>query len=248
MTERVTPRARRMAPEARKEQLLDSAVAYILERGLSDFSLEKVAQQAGVSLPLVYKYFPKREDILKAVLEREYRYLGANKVATLADEPVAAMIHRSNRHGFAYLYERGPIIRILASDRAVAELVRDRGRAERTAVGEGFIDRLVQTYGVPREVAQVCTILTVNAPILSGRALKKVGIGAYEAAELWSEFAIGGWQALQRRYAAAGAAPPKADAAAPPPTPPAPATRKARDAAPARAATRPARKAATARR
>ena len=81
-----TTRARRMAPEERREQLLDSAVAYIMERGLSDFSLEKIAQRAGVSTPLIYKYFPKREDILRAVLEREYRYLGAHKLSALPQD------------------------------------------------------------------------------------------------------------------------------------------------------------------
>ncbi|HEY0821519.1 MAG TPA: TetR/AcrR family transcriptional regulator [Rhizobacter sp.] len=197
------PRARRMAPEERREQLLDSAVGYILERGLSDFSLDKVAARAGVSVPLIYKYFPKREDILKAVLEREYQYLGARKLSALPqDGPLEPLIRKSNQHGFEYLYERGPIIRLLASDRAVSELVRRRGKDERAAITDHFIDRIVETYGVPREVAQVCSILVVNAPILSGRALKRVGVSAQEAADLWTDFALGGWAALQKRFKA----------------------------------------------
>jgi AcrR family transcriptional regulator len=203
----VTTRARRLAPEERREQLLDSAVGYILERGLSDFALDKVAARAGVSVPLIYKYFPKREDILKAVLEREYQYLGASKLAALPqDMPLEPMIRNSNKHGFEYLYERGPIIRLLASDRAVFDSVRRRGRDERSAINDHFIDRLVETYGVPREVALVCSILTVNAPILSGRALKKVGVSAEDAADIWTDFALGGWVALQKRFAGAGAA------------------------------------------
>ncbi|WP_236674875.1 TetR/AcrR family transcriptional regulator [Piscinibacter sp. HJYY11] len=190
-----------MAPEERREQLLDSAVAYVLDRGLSDFSLEKVAALAGVSVPLIYKYFPKREDILKAVLEREYQYLGARKLAALpADAPLEPLIRNSQKHGFEYLYERGPIIRLLASDRAVSDLVRRRGKDERAAITEHFIDRIVETYGVPRQVAQVCSILVVNAPILSGRALKRVGVTAEEAADLWTDFALGGWLALQKRF------------------------------------------------
>jgi AcrR family transcriptional regulator len=190
-----------MAPEERREQLLDSAVVYILERGLSDFSLDKVAARAGVSVPLIYKYFPKREDILKAVLEREYQYLGARKLSAVPqDGPLEPLIRKSNQHGFEYLYERGPIIRLLASDRAVFDLVRRRGKDERAAITDHFIDRIVETYGVPREVAQVCSILVVNAPILSGRALKRVGVSAEDAADLWTDFALGGWAALQKRF------------------------------------------------
>jgi AcrR family transcriptional regulator len=193
-----------MAPEERREQLLDSAVAYVLERGLSDFSLEKVAAIAGVSVPLIYKYFPKREDILKAVLEREYQYLGARKLSAISpDTPLEPLIRNSQKHGFEYLYERGPIIRLLAADRAVFDLVRRRGKDERAAITEHFIDRIVETYGVPRQVALVCSILVVNAPILSGRALKRAGVTAEEAANIWTDFALGGWEGLQKRFEAA---------------------------------------------
>lgn len=206
-----TTRARRMAPEERREQLLDSAVRYILERGPSDLSLEKVAQLAGVSTPLIYKYFPKREDLLREVLEREYRYLGARKLSALpGDTPLEPLIRSSNKHGFEYLFERGPIIRLLASDRAVFDQVRRRGRDERSAITDHFIDRIVETYGVPRQVALVCSILVVNAPILSGRALKKVGVGAAEAADIWTDFALGGWLALQKRFEAERAKSPAA--------------------------------------
>lgn len=209
------PRARRMAPEERKEQLLDSAVAHILERGLSDFSLEKVAARGGVSVPLIYKYFPKREDILKAVLEREYQYLGARKLAALpADVPLEPLIRNSQKHGFEYLYERGPIIRLLASDRAVFDLVRRRGKDERAAITEHFIDRIVETYGIPRQVALVCSILVVNAPILSGRALKRAGVSAEEAANIWTDFALGGWAGLQKRFEAKAERAPAAKTAA----------------------------------
>lgn len=216
-----------MAPEERKEQLLDCAAAYILERGLSDFSLEKVAARAGVSIPLVYKYFPKCADLMCAVLEREYRLLGARKLPPMpGDTPLEPIIRRSMRHGFEYLYERGPIIRILSADRAVADLVRNRARTERSVVNEQFIERLVRDYDVPEPVAMVCSILVLNAPIHSGRALKKVGVSAQDAADIWTDFVLGGWAAVQARHghqakaeqartAAAAAATPAAAAATP---------------------------------
>lgn len=194
-----------MSPEARREQILDSAVAYIVERGLSTFTLENVAQQAGVSKPLVYKYFTRREDMLRAVLEREYVYLGRHKLDVLPDEvPMEPLIHASNRNAINYLYERGPIIRLLAGDRSVAELVHQRERNERTAVTEHFIKRLMKTYGLPQDVAFICTVMTVNAPILSSRALKRAGISAERASQVWSDFVVGGWQALHAQQQHAG--------------------------------------------
>ncbi len=222
-----TPRARRMSPQARREQILDSAVTYLVEQGLSTFTLENVAQQAGVSKPLVYKYFTRREDLLKAVLEREYSYLGRHKLDVLPDEvPMEPLIRASNRNAFNYLYERGPIIRLLAGDRSVAQLVHQRERDERSAITGHFIKRLMKTYGLPEDVAFVCTVMTVNAPILSARALKRAGISAERAAQIWSDFAMGGWQALRQAHEAGGPKTGPDPAPAPPPSPPAPRKRR----------------------
>lgn len=191
-----------MSPEARREQILDSAVTYIVERGLSNFTLENVAARAGVSKPLVYKYFARREDLLKAMLEREYRYLGSRKLDVLPEEvPLEPLIRASNKNAFTYLYDRGPIMRLLASDRGVAELLHQRQRDERNAITQHFIKRLMKTYGVPAEVAFICSVMTVNAPILSARALKRAGITPERAAEVWSDFAVGGWQTLAALHA-----------------------------------------------
>jgi hypothetical protein len=134
-------------------------------------------------------------------------YLGAHKLDVLPDEaPLEPLIRASNRNAFNYLYERGPVIRLLASDRSVAELVHQRERNERSAITEHFIKRLMKTYGVPKDVAFICTVMTVNAPILSSRALKRAGISAERAAQVWSDFAMGGWHALQAQQAQAPAA------------------------------------------
>ena len=52
-------------------QLLDSAKRLILAKGLSSFTMESLAREAGVSHPLIYKYFDTRLSLLHALLERE---------------------------------------------------------------------------------------------------------------------------------------------------------------------------------
>jgi AcrR family transcriptional regulator len=197
-------RAQRMSPDRRREQILDSAVEFIIARGLSNCTLESVAAQASISKPLIYKYFPRRDDMLKALVEREYGYLrgrGLNVVPR--DVPFDDLVQRANLRSMEYLYERGPIMRLLASDRSVAGLVQRQDRDERGGITDYFVKRLMQVYGVPREVASICAIMTVNAPILSARALKRSGISARRAAEIWSEFIIGGNRALQAKFSEA---------------------------------------------
>ena len=90
-------RAQRMSPDKRREQIMDSAVALIVSRGLSSCTLEVVAVEARISKPLIYKYFPKLADLFKALVEREYRFL---RRRGLDDLPKNAaydeVIHRSN--------------------------------------------------------------------------------------------------------------------------------------------------------
>jgi len=194
-------RAKRMSPEKRREQILDSAVALIVERGLSSCTLEAVATQARISKPLIYKYFLRLEDLLKELVEREYVYLRGRGLDVLPrNVAYEEIIHRSNLRALEYLYERGPIMRMLASDRSVAGLVNRKERDERTSIMDYFTKRCMQVYGFPKDVATVCAIMTVNAPILSARALRRRGISAQRAAEIWSEFTIGGNHAVQAKF------------------------------------------------
>ena len=197
----VKRRAQRMAPDKRREQILDSAVALIIDRGLSSCTLEAVSVQARISKPLIYKYFLRLEDLFKALVEREYRYLRGRGLNVLPlDVPFEEIIRRSNLRAMEYLYERGPIMRLLASDRSIAGLVKRQDHDERSIIIDYFTRRCREVYGFPEDVAAVCSIMSVNAPILSARALRRSGISAQRAAEIWSEFTIGGNNALQARF------------------------------------------------
>jgi AcrR family transcriptional regulator len=197
----VKKRAQRMSPDERREQIMDSAVALIVSRGLSSCTLEVVAAEARISKPLIYKYFPKLANLFKSLVEREYRYLRGRGLDVLPrNAAFEEVIHRSNLRTMEYLYERGPIMRMLANDRSIAGLAKRQDRDERGVIIEYFTKRLMKEYGFPRDVARICSIMTVNAPILSVRALRNSGIAAHRAAEIWSELIIGGNNALQAKY------------------------------------------------
>jgi AcrR family transcriptional regulator len=199
-----------MSPDKRREQIMDSAVSLILSRGLSSCTLELVAVEARISKPLIYKYFPKLADLFKALVEREYRILRGRGLNDLPrNAAYEEVIHRSNLRSMEYLYERGPIMRLLASDRSIAGLAKRQDRDERGVMIDYFTKRCMNVYGLPTDVARVCAIMTVNAPILSVRALRDSGIAAHRAAEIWSDFIVGGNNALQAKYGKRKAAKPR---------------------------------------
>ncbi|MGW7263536.1 TetR/AcrR family transcriptional regulator [Streptomyces sp. NPDC054842] len=53
-----TPAYRRLSVEERRSQLLDAALSLFAHRAPEEVSLDDVAEAAGVSRPLVYRYFP----------------------------------------------------------------------------------------------------------------------------------------------------------------------------------------------
>ena len=68
-TEAKTPR--RMAPEQRRAQLVQAALASAAEHGYAGLSLDDVGERAGVTRNLLYHYFPRgRLDLYLAALER----------------------------------------------------------------------------------------------------------------------------------------------------------------------------------
>lgn len=60
---------KRMVPEERRAQLLEVASALLSERGVEAVRIPEVAEAAGVTRPVVYRFFPSRQAIFIALLE-----------------------------------------------------------------------------------------------------------------------------------------------------------------------------------
>ena len=70
MTAEPTPA--RMPPEARREQILQSAIRLFEERPHTSVSTAEIAAAAGVARPLIHHYFGTRRDLYIEVLRRLY--------------------------------------------------------------------------------------------------------------------------------------------------------------------------------
>lgn len=63
--------APRVPPQERRTQLLDAALHLVVARGHAATTMDAVAEQAGVTKPVVYGVFGNRAELLAALLERE---------------------------------------------------------------------------------------------------------------------------------------------------------------------------------
>jgi AcrR family transcriptional regulator len=66
-------RTPRLAPELRREQLLDAALDVLTEGGFDAVTVEAVARRAGVTRPVVYDMFGDLAGLMVALIDREER-------------------------------------------------------------------------------------------------------------------------------------------------------------------------------
>lgn len=79
--------APRMAPNQRREQLIDAALRVIVQQGYEGVSIEAIARTAGVTRPVIYDHFPNLGSLLQALIEREEHYALDQLAVVVPDTP-----------------------------------------------------------------------------------------------------------------------------------------------------------------
>ncbi len=73
----------RLEPQARRRQILDAAIAYFAEAGFG-VQTRELTRRIGVSQPLLYRYFPSKQDLIEAVFNEVF-------LSRLSDDWVAGL-------------------------------------------------------------------------------------------------------------------------------------------------------------
>ncbi|MEQ6021101.1 TetR/AcrR family transcriptional regulator [Streptomyces salinarius] len=164
-----TPAYRRLSVEERRIQLLDAALALFAHRPPEEVSLDDVAEQAGVSRPLVYRYFPGgKQQLYEAALGS-----AADELRLCFDEPrVGPLLARLSRALDRYLAF------VDEHDTGFSALLRG-GSVVETSHTSGIVD------GVRRAAADhIMSHLDVAEPGPRLRMTVRMWITAVEAASL----------------------------------------------------------------
>ncbi|MFF3344050.1 TetR/AcrR family transcriptional regulator [Streptomyces sp. NPDC002779] len=164
-----TPAYRRLSVEERRSQLLAAALSLFAHRAPEEVSLDDVAEAAGVSRPLVYRYFPGgKQQLYEAALRS-----AAEELEQCFDEP-----------------REGPLLSRLgrALDRYLAFVDQHDAGFSALLQGGSVVETSRTTAivdGVRRAAAQhILSHLRVTAPGVRLRTTVKVWITAVEAASL----------------------------------------------------------------
>ncbi|MBB5110903.1 TetR/AcrR family transcriptional regulator [Micromonospora echinospora] len=163
-----TPTFKRLPRAVREQQMLDAAVKVFSRRGFHAASMDEIADDAGISKPMVYAYLGTKEELFVACLHREStRMMEAIAGAAAPDLPADERLWRglraffgfvgAHRDGWAVLYRQAR-----GSQPFATELAAMRGRL--VEVVAGMLDHALHAAG--REVG--ATDLEVVAYALVG--------------------------------------------------------------------------------
>lgn len=105
------PAGRQRADARRnRKRVLEAARARFAERGL-DAQMDEIAESAGVGVGTVYRHFPKKEDLLQALVDERFAYF-AEVARDALEDP-------DPWNGFRAMMRESA--RVTAEDRAVSE-------------------------------------------------------------------------------------------------------------------------------
>lgn len=197
MRAQAASRRTRLAPEARRNLILDATAALILEGGLSAVSMERVAVRVAVSKGLIYNYFPTRDALLAALLRREQTELRERGMASaLEARSFEALIRQTTRLYLEQTRDRGAMISALLSDPSVAALMQDDIRTDRDKTFRYFVRAARREFHLPLEltIAAVDLLSTVTGQAGLQVARKQMDVGP--ATEICVDLILGGLSRL----------------------------------------------------
>lgn len=181
--------------------ILRHAAEVIAAEGVSGLSMERLGRAAGISKSLIYSYFPTLNDLLWALLEREYTDL--RKLQTEAAdsaETIEQMVRRVTRVYLKYIEDRGMLMEMLASQPAVTQYGDPTTYARQPAV-EYFTDTISKTFGIDPSIAAPAIDISFGLPAAAGKYLIHHDTDRQTIEDITVAMILGAVEALSKTHA-----------------------------------------------
>ncbi len=162
----------RLTPEARREQLMETAAAIIGREGLHAATMKRIARDAGLSEAQAHNHFPRRTDLLVALARRELSAMNDERQAEI--ERGHDNLTRVTLSTLAYLRQveqRGALIQRLLNSAEVRAGLRAEREQQSGYSRRRMTVRLTTQYGVEVDLARGATVVLTAVCLRAGRLL-----------------------------------------------------------------------------
>ncbi|MCA9710142.1 MAG: TetR/AcrR family transcriptional regulator [Myxococcales bacterium] len=149
----------------RRDSLLDAAARLLASEGYEAITTNAIAREAGAAVGTVYDYFPNKEAVLAALLERYRQRLEQLLLRTLADAgkaDVDTLVDRGVR-AFARFYREETGYAELWLGSQLTGPLREVGQAWGERFGELLGALVAERLGLPLARARVVALTFVHA-------------------------------------------------------------------------------------
>ena len=153
----------RLSPEDRRIQLLESAKALILSKGLSSFTMEGLAREAGVSQPLVYKYFDTRLTLLRELLQRESSQFDSQLREQVSKAKNYDDLLRLFVSANFVQFSSSNIVYVLREQPDVFSVIAENDRRRNRATAKFLVKTLADEFALTRQQAEQSVVLASGA-------------------------------------------------------------------------------------
>src|SRR5438552_12697721 len=99
-------RRQRLAASARRAQLVEVGRMVFAQRGYEATSVEEIAEQAGISKPIVYEHFGGKEGLYAVIVDREVEHIVGRIVAAISSGSPRERLERAALALLSYVKER----------------------------------------------------------------------------------------------------------------------------------------------
>ena len=186
-----------LSPEGRRNQLLDSARDLIQDQGFSGFTMEALATEAGVSNPLVYKYFDTRLELLQELWTREYERYNRNVREQLTKaENFEDIVRLFVNLNFTEL-SLGEITHILGSQPELREVTKAKQKSNHGKTGRFLVNTVEEMYHLTPSQATHLVVLASGASIEAARHYARYGGSRKKMVEDTVSFILKGVKAFR---------------------------------------------------
>jgi len=173
----------RLSAAARREQLIDVAGRILTRDGAHAATMKRIAREAGISETQVYNYFRTREGLFVELAKRELNAIAAGRRAELQrGHDHYSRLALSIRGYLRQVAERGVLLQLLLRNPDVRLMLREDHRTRRDSDMSHHAGRLVERFGVSRQIALYCTVILTSVSLRAGKlvANKKIAVDAAE--------------------------------------------------------------------
>jgi AcrR family transcriptional regulator len=186
----------RLSKEGRRSQLLDTTAAIIEDLGFSGFTMETLAKTAGVSNPLVYKYFDSRQEIFKELLLRELEdfrlKMRAKVVSTQSFEDLVRVFVEANFEQS----EAGNVRDVLLSQPDLRDAVSKTLERNHKETGRYLLERVIESNRtMTLEQAEHLLYMGSAASVAAAEKVNRSGRSRQRLIDNTVSFILGGFAA-----------------------------------------------------